>query len=182
MDRYVNFHLVLHSCRLAFEQFNLGVVLFGLKLAICPFTRYDIIVVVLWPFLVGANHPVEKIFFVTSMAQPSVHPQFAIITLFEGAICDKLVTGLVDATLYGVRLEQESLDPDATLLHLPANLIDDGHVNADNVIQVFREEVSGPTIQQLTLASILHSRRGNTDIITDAPTDWFCNMEIDRNR
>ena len=99
MDCYVDFPLVLYSYGLAFEQFNLGDVLFGLKLAICPFTRYDYIMVVPRPFLVGADHPVDKILFVTSMTQPSVHPQFAIITLFNEDIRDQLVTGLADVIL-----------------------------------------------------------------------------------
>ena len=71
---YVEFPIVLYSYSLAFGQFNLGFVPFGLKLAICPSTRYDGIMVVLRSFLAGANHPVDKIFFVTSMAQPSIHP------------------------------------------------------------------------------------------------------------
>ena len=133
------------------------------------------------PFLVRADHPVNKVFFVTSMAQPSVNPQFAVVTLFNEDIHDQLVTGLADVTLYGVCLEPESLDPNTTLLHLPDNLIDNEPANADNVIQVLLEEVSGP-IQQLTLASILHSHRLNTDIIVDALTAWFRDTEIDRNR
>ena len=86
------------------------------------------------------------------MAQPSVHPQFAVITMFNEAIHDQLVTGLADVTLCGVCLELEGLDPDATLIRQPGNLIGDEPANADNVIQVLREEVSGP-IQQLTLVS-----------------------------
>ena len=37
MDRYVDLPLVLYSYSIAFEQFNLQVILFGLKLVICPF-------------------------------------------------------------------------------------------------------------------------------------------------
>ena len=135
MDCYVDFSLVLYSYSLAFEQFNLGDVLSGLKLAICPFTRYDDIMVTLRPFLVGADHPVNKVFFVTSPAQPSVHPWFAVGTLFKQDVHAQLVTGLADVMLCGVCLEPESLDPGATLLRLPDYLIDNEPTNADNVIQ-----------------------------------------------
>ena len=61
-------------------------------------------------------------------------------TLFEEAIRDQLVTGLTDVTLYGVRLEPESLDLDATFRSLPDNLIH--NVNANNVIQVKCRDLS----------------------------------------
>ena len=141
MDCDVDLPLVLYSYSLAFEQFNLGVVLFGLKLAICPFTRYDDTIVAIWSFLVVVDHPIRKVFFVTSTVQPSIHPQFDIAALFNEDIRDQMVTGLADATLYDVHLEPEILDPGVTLLRLPGDLIDDRPVNADNVIQVLQEKV-----------------------------------------
>ena len=79
---------------------------------------YDDIMVLLRPLLVDlashANQLVDKIFFVTTMARPSVHPQFSIITLFEEAILDRLLASLADRILYGVHLEPERLHPDAT--------------------------------------------------------------------
>ena len=98
MDRYVDIPLVMHPYSLTFEQFNLQVTIFGLELAICHFIRYDDIMVFLRPFLVGANQPVNKFFFVTSMKQPSVHPQFAVVTLSNEDIRDQLVTCLADVT------------------------------------------------------------------------------------
>ena len=177
---YVNIPLVMHPYSLASEQFNLQVTLFGLKKAIYPSTRYDDTMLILRPFLVGANQPINKVFFVTSMAQPIVHPQFSVITLFEEAIRDQLVMGLADVMLYGVCLKPENLDPYATLLCLPDDLIDSEPENADDVIQVLQEEILVP-IQQLTLASILHSHHVDTDTVVDALTAWFRGMEKNRN-
>ena len=90
MNRNVEAPLVIHPYSLVYEQFRLQITLFALKIVICPYTRYDDIMVLIRPLIVGlvghANQPINEIFMVTMVAQPSIHPQFAVITLFEDAI------------------------------------------------------------------------------------------------
>ena len=45
------------------------------------------------------------------MSQPSYHPQFILVAMFEEALCDLLITGPVDGVLFDVRLELERLHP-----------------------------------------------------------------------
>ena len=92
MDCYVKTPPVMHPYSLAYEQFKPQVSLFALKKVIYPYDRYDSIMVLIRPLRVGlvdhANKHVDEIFFVTTVAQPSIHPQFAVMTLFEEAIID----------------------------------------------------------------------------------------------
>ena len=67
----------------------------------------------------------------------------------------------------------------ATLLRIPKNLIHSEPGNADNVVQALQEDVLGP-IQQMPLASILHSHHMDTETILGAVTAWFCDTEIRR--
>ena len=101
------------------------------------------------------------------------------ITLFDESILNWFLTGLADGILYGVRLEPERLDPNATLLCIPDNLIDLEPANANNVVQALWEDVSGP-IQQMTLASILHSHHVDTDTVLNVLTTCFLETEVGR--
>ena len=78
MDRYVEAPLVMHPYSLVYKQFRLWVTLLALKIVICPFTRYDDIMVLIRPLLADlvdhTNQPVDKIFMVTMVVQPSIHP------------------------------------------------------------------------------------------------------------
>ena len=105
---------------LAYEEYRLQVIHFDLELVIYPFTRSDDLMILIQPLIDSINpfpvSPINKILYVTTMALPSVDPQFAMITVLEETVLDRLLTGLTDGMLDDVQLELECLDPDATLL------------------------------------------------------------------
>ena len=196
MDRYDNAPWVMFPWSLAYEEYRLQIVLFGLKVRVCPYTRSDDIMVLVRPLLASSipvpvpnpnpaglvQHPdshTNEIFYVTTMALPSVHPQFAVITVFEEAVLNRLLTSLADGIIFDARLEPEHLHPDATLLCIPYDVIDSEPGNANNVIQALREEVSGHA-NQMTLAGILHSHNVDAHTVLDALTEYFHNTKIRR--
>ena len=67
---------------------------------------------------------IDEIFYATTVSQPSHHPQFIIITVFEETIRDLLVTGLADGELFGVRLEPDKVHPQDSLLHIPDDVFE----------------------------------------------------------
>ena len=110
-----------------------------MKVAVCPHARSDDLMVQVRPILVSlVPNPVsdsngiiprrvnrlDRIFYATTVSQPNHHPQFIVITLFEEAIRDLLITGLVDGVLFGVRLEPERLHPEDSLLCISDNVIE----------------------------------------------------------
>ena len=159
MDRYVNAPRVMFPWSLAYKDYRLQVVCFVLKVVICSFTRSEDPIVLAQPLLDSITPvpvvPVDEIFYVTKMMLPSIHPQFAMITVFEEAVIDSLLTGLAAGIIFDVQLNPECLHPDNTLICIPEDIIDSEPVNADNVIRAFREEVTGH-VNHMTLADILH--------------------------
>ena len=113
----------------------------------------------------------------TTMTLSIIHPQFTLITVFEEAVLDRLLTGLEDGMIFDVHLKPECLHPDDTLLCIPDDIIDSEPVNADNMIQALREEVSGP-VSQMTLAGILHSHNVDAHTILDTLNEYFHNTDI----
>ena len=76
-------------------------------------------------------------------------------------------------------LNPERLHLDNTLLRIPDDIIDAESVNADNVIQALREEVTCP-VNQMTLADILHSHSVDAHTVLDALTEYFHDTNIRR--
>ena len=113
----------------------------------------------------------------TTVELPSIHPQFIVITMFEEATLDRLMTGPVNAELYHMCLEPERLDPDATLVPIPDSLIAVEASNADNVIQALREDAL-VRYHQMTLVGILHSHHVDTSTVLDALAAWFRDTEL----
>ena len=83
------------------------------------------------------NH-IDEIFYATTVSQPSHHPQFIIITVFEETICNLLVTGLADGELFGVCLEPERLHSDDSLLRIPNDVFKSEPDNTGDAIQALR--------------------------------------------
>ena len=89
--------------------------------------------------------PIDKIFYAIRMTQPSFHPQYAVITVFEETVLNSLLAGLADGVIYNVPLKPERLFPDDALLCIPDDIIETEPDNADNVVQALWEDVTGPT-------------------------------------
>ena len=70
------------------------------------------------------SSPIDKIFYVTKITQPSFHPQYAVITVFEETVLDSLLTDLMDGVIFDVPLKLERLFPDDALLRIPGNIIE----------------------------------------------------------
>ena len=174
MDRYANAPRVMFPWSLAYEEYRLQVIRFSLKVVICPFTKSDDLVVLIQPLLDSSIpvpvSPIGKIFYVTTMTLTSIHPHFALIIVFEEAILDRLLKGLTDGIIFDVHLKPEHLHPNNILLCLLNDIIDLEPVNVDNVIQVLREEVSGP-VNQMIPAGILHLHNVDAHIILNALTE-----------
>ena len=121
MERHVAPPLIVFRWNLAFDDHRLGAVCHGLKDAVCPHVRSDdLILILVRPILAslvpdpvpdlsgivpGCINRLEKIFYATAMSQPSHHPPFIVITVFEEAIHNLLITGPSDWVLFGVRIE-----------------------------------------------------------------------------
>ena len=88
------------------------------------------------------SSPIDAIFYVNKMAQPSFHPQYAVITVFEEMVLNSLLTGLADGVIFDVPLKPERLFPDDALLRIPNDIIEAEPDNANNVVQDLREEVT----------------------------------------
>ena len=78
--------------------------------------------------------PINKIFYVTRVTRPSLHPQYAVITVFEETVLKSLLTGLADGVIYGVPLRSERLFPDHVFLRIPDDIINDEPNNASEDI------------------------------------------------
>ena len=80
--------------------------------------------------------------------------------------------GPVDGVMFDVCLEWERLHPDDSLLRIPDDVIDLELVNAGNMIQALREEVSGP-VNQMNLTGLLCSHTMDTHTVLDALSKYF---------
>ena len=99
---------------LAFEDDRLGTVRHALKVNICPYARADNLLVLVRPILTSlvsaapdSNGVIPRrvnylgeVFYATAVSQPSHHPQFIVITVFEEATRDLLITCLADGVLF----------------------------------------------------------------------------------
>ena len=99
MDCYVNALRVIFPWSLAYKEYWLEVVCFALKVVICPFTQSDNRMVLIQPILnsiipVPAS-PIDEILYVTKMTLPSIHPQLAVIIVFEETVLNSLLVGLL---------------------------------------------------------------------------------------
>ena len=87
-NRYVKTPHVIYQYNLGYEQFRLQVVLHVIKITIYPYTRaYDILGLIS-PLLVNNDSEllgVHEVFLATKEELPSIHPQFAMLTMFEEA-------------------------------------------------------------------------------------------------
>ena len=119
---------------------------FALKVVIYPLTRSDDLMVLVQPILDSLvpvpSSPIGEIFHVTKMTQPSCHPQYAVITVFEETFLNSLLTGLADGVVFDVPLKLEHLFPNNTLLRILDDIIEAEPDNANNVVQDLREEVT----------------------------------------
>ena len=172
----------MYHYSLIYDQFKLQVTLYTLKIAIYPYpyTRYDGIMGLVRPLLIDhANEllSIDEICMVKTVALPSIHPQFAVITMFEENTLNKLLASLTEGMLYHVRLELERLDPDATLVCIPNDLIIAEPLNANKVAQALRDNIS-QGFHQMTLTGILHSHHVDTSTVLDALAAWFCDIEL----
>ena len=131
MDRHNIPPLVTFHWNLAFEDNRLGTVRHVLRVAVCPHTRSHDLMVLVRPILASLVpdpvpdlnviiprpiNRIDKIFYATAVSQPSHHPQFIVITVFEETIRNLLVTGLADDGLFGVCLELERLHPQDSIV------------------------------------------------------------------
>ena len=131
---------------LAYKENQTELVRFALKVVICPLTRLYDLVVLIQPILDSIvpvpSSPIDKIFYVARMM--SIHPQFAVIMVFDKSVLNSLLLGLADGVIFDVQLKPEHFFPDDVLLCIPDNIIDTEPVNAGKVIQALPEEVTGP--------------------------------------
>ena len=123
--------------------------------------------------------PIDKIFYVIQMTLPSIHPEYATITVFEETVFDRLLKGLVDGVIFDMQLNPKRLHPANTLLHIPDDITGKEPINADTVIQTLWEEVTGP-VSQMILASILRLHDMDTLTILNALTEYFHDSDICR--
>ena len=96
------------------------------------------------------------------------------ITAFEEAIRDLLMTGLADGVLFGVRLEPERLHPKESIMRIPDDVIESEPKNTGSVIQALRREVTG-RVGQMTLAKLLRSRSMDNHIVLAALSEYYHN-------
>jgi hypothetical protein len=176
MDRYVAPPRVICPWTLGYEAFQTEALRFGLKIAISALTRSKDIMVPVQHILDNLvpipSSPIDEIFYVTRVTQPCLHPQFAVITVFNEAILESLLTGLADGVIYGVPLRPERLSPTDVVLRIPDDVIDDEPNNADEVVQALRDEVSGP-VNQMALANILNMHHVDAHTVLRALIEYF---------
>ena len=170
---------VMYQYTLGYKQFRLQVNLRAMKITICPYTRAYNILGLVRPLLVANDNKLlgdDEVFLATTEELPGIHPKFAMLTIFEEATFNILMTGLDNAELYHVRLQPTQLDPNATLIRIPSSITDTKHTNADNVTQALWEDCQ-VGFNQMTLTGILHSHHVEVMVMLDALAAWFCAYE-----
>ena len=149
---------MMYRFDLDYLQYKLGVVLYALRINICPYTRERDILGPDEPLLVNTAIGLDNLFLATVEERPSIHPQFAVLVTVEESTFDLLVRGLVAAELYSVQCDTVRLGPNhldqPTPMHIPNRFPAAKHANPDAVIQILREECSW--YKQESLAHILH--------------------------
>ena len=151
MERTIIPPLVVFRWSLAVENSKLGAVRYALRVPVCPHTRYDDLMILVRPILfLLATVPdsnnviprpvnrIDEIFYATIVSQPSHHPHFIIITVFEETIRNLLITGLADDELFGVCLEPEVFHPKDSLLRILDGVFQSEPANTGNPIQALR--------------------------------------------
>ena len=126
------------------------------------------------------SSPIDEIFYATNVTQPSFHPQYDVITVFEETVLDSLLTGLADGVLYNVPLRPERLFPENIVLCIPDNIIDAEPDNAGNVVQALREDEVTSPVNQLALANILNIHDVDTHTVLAALLEYFLDSDICR--
>ena len=149
--------LVVFWWNIVFEDDRLGTVCHALRVTICPYTRSEDLIILVRPIIASLVATVSdsngiipcpinriaEIFYTTTISQPSHHPRFIIITVFEETIHDLLVTGLAGGELFGVRPEPERVHPQDSLLRIPNDVFECEPKNTGDVIQALRRGVTG---------------------------------------
>ena len=96
MDRYLSPPREIFPWSLTYQAFQSEVVRFGLKIVLSALTRLNNIMVLVQHILDSLvpipSSPVDEIFYVTKVTQPSLHPQYAAITVFEETVLESLLT------------------------------------------------------------------------------------------
>ena len=115
MERRIPPPRIVSHWNLAFDDHRLGTGCHGLKVAVFPHARSDNLMFQVCPILASlVPDPVPdsngviprrvnclgEVFYATAVSQPSHHPQFIVITVFEEAIRDLLITCLADGVLF----------------------------------------------------------------------------------
>ena len=107
------------------------------------------------------------------MSRPSHHPQFIIIiTVFEEAIRDWLISELADDELFGVRLDPKILYPQDSVLRIPDDIFASEPDNSDEVIQNLRHRITAPA-DQLVLAELLRSHSIDDYTVLAALSEYY---------
>ena len=134
MDRYGNAPWVMFPWTLAYKEYQTEVVHFVLKMVICPLTRSDNLMVLVQSILDSLvpvpSSPIDEIFYVTRVTQPSFRLHYTVITVFEETVLESLLTGLADGVIYDVPLRPERSFPNDVVLRIPNDIIDDDPDNA----------------------------------------------------
>ena len=94
------------------------------------------------------------------------------ITVFEEAIHNLLITGLADGVMFGVRLELERLHSEDSILCIPNDIIELEPNNTGNVIQALQREVTG-RVDQMTLAKLLRSHNMDNHTVLAALSEYY---------
>ena len=113
------------------------------------------------------------------MTQPSLHPQYAVITVFEETVLESLLTCLADGVIYGVPSRPECSFPDDVVLRIPGDIINDEPDNAGDVVQALRDEVTGP-VNQLALVKILNMHNVDAHTVFTALIEYFRESDVRR--
>ena len=170
-------------CRfdLDYLQYKLWLVLYALRINICPYTRERDILGPVEPLLVNTAIGLDNLFLATVEERPSIHPQFAVLVTVEESTFDLLVRELVAAELYSVQCDTVRLGPNhldqPTPMHIPNRFPAAKHANPDAVIQILREECSW--YKQESLARILYFQHVSVVTVIDALLAWFYPNEED---
>ena len=84
-DCYIKKPNIMYWYDLGYEQYKLQVVIYALKISISPYTRAYIIMGFIGPLFANNLQDINKIFLATTEELPSIHPQFAVLNIFEEA-------------------------------------------------------------------------------------------------
>ena len=185
MDRPIVTPLVLVRWNLASVDGALGTIRHAFKVTVSPHTRSNDVLHIMIPILrlLAATsksngvipRPVQRVdemFYAVPVSQPSHHPQFIVVTVFEESIRDLLISGLADEELFGIRLDPKVLYPQDSVLRIPDAIFASEPDNPDQVIQCLRHHITAPA-DQLVLADLLHSHVMDDYTVLAALSEYY---------